>query len=568
MQPAMQHRRGRSMGSGAKERDEDLSLFHEMQKRDRDKRKVVQPHGGGVLDMPPAGRAIASYVYRIPASTPSKIKAGDDLLTSDLDKNDYDWLLTPPSTPLISSLDRDSPRAGSHLKMAPLVRSLTALKTSRLANATEPSSKIITGNVGARHSNSNPSFSASGNIPNRRTVAPTTSSKTASRPSTPTGRATIPSTASSRPPSLSRPPTPTRRPSTPSLHQSQAAGTTVRSSSVSKASSSTSRSSASSRGSSPTMRPRPWQPATMLGFSSEPPPNLRTTLPERSTSNTRGSAASTRPGIVNSTKTSQPETVDASNRSRRQSCSPLLARSRLTSNGLSGDRTNLGTDKQTNGIVGVSVPASMDSRMAEKVNRARSAALVQDDRSLSSSNAQVRQPMKCNTRDSSGFGRNLSKKSLDMALRHMDIRRSTPNGFRPLISNIPASALYSVRTGSSRLVASNSSAQSPIATSSNASSEHSMVMVAEPEGSEQGDEEVVSERGSKESPMSQPDSVFSLSKEVTLTAWAGSPDYRDDSVELMQLFRQGIERFSGSESPLVCQHGSAIDCGHCRAGTR
>eukprot|EP00249_Psilotum_nudum_P009824 c22176_g1_i1 orf=674-2374(-) len=566
MQPAMQHRRGRSMGSGAKERDEDLSLFHEMQKRDRDKRKVVQPHGGGVLDMPPAGRAIASYVYRIPASTPSKIKAGDDLLTSDLDKNDYDWLLTPPGTPLFSSLDQDAHRVGSPLKVAPLVRSLAALKTSRLANATEPSSKHMTGRVGVHHSNSRASFSASGSIPNRRTAVPAPNPKTASRPSTPSGRSAIPSIAFPRSTvSLSRPSTPSRRPSTPNPRQSQPAGTTVRSSSVSKACSSASRSAASSRVSSPTIRPRPWQPATMLGFSSEPPPNLRTTLPERSTSNTRGSAVSTRPGVVTATKTTQPEAVDASNRSRRQPCSSLGAKCRLTSEGLNGGRTKLGTNKQTNGIMDVSVPTVVESRMAEKVNRGRSAAML-EEQSPATSYGQGTQ-MK-STRNSSGFGRNFSKKSLEMALRHMDVRQSTPNGFRPLISNIPASALYSVRAGGARVIHNNSLVHSPIASSNGSSEYSSMVTGPELEGSEQGDEEVSSEKGSKESPMSQPDSVFSLSKEVTLTAWAGSPDYRDDSVELMQLFRQGIERFSGSESPLVCQHGSAIDCGHCRAGTR
>ncbi|MBA0750819.1 hypothetical protein Gogos_002204 [Gossypium gossypioides] len=75
--------------------------------------------------------------------------------------------------------------------------------------------------------------------------------------------------------------------------------------------------------------------------------------------------------------------------------------------------------------------------------------------------------------DSSGFGRTLSKKSLDMAMRHMDIRRSISGQQRPLMTNVPASSIYSVRSGStkSRTL---SVCDSPLATSSTASSEPSV----------------------------------------------------------------------------------------------
>ncbi|KAK9047057.1 hypothetical protein V6N11_052920 [Hibiscus sabdariffa] len=52
--------------------------------------------------------------------------------------------------------------------------------------------------------------------------------------------------------------------------------------------------------------------------------------------------------------------------------------------------------------------------------------------------------------DSSGFGRTLSKKSLDIAIRHMDIRQRIPDNLRPLMTNIPTSSMYSVRSGSAR----------------------------------------------------------------------------------------------------------------------
>lgn len=54
-----------------------------------------------------------------------------------------------------------------------------------------------------------------------------------------------------------------------------------------------------------------------------------------------------------------------------------------------------------------------------------------------------------------------------------DIRRSIPGNLRPLMTNIPASSMYSVRSGHtrSRTV---SVSDSPLATSSNASSEMSV----------------------------------------------------------------------------------------------
>ncbi|KAK9189509.1 hypothetical protein WN943_018107 [Citrus x changshan-huyou] len=54
----------------------------------------------------------------------------------------------------------------------------------------------------------------------------------------------------------------------------------------------------------------------------------------------------------------------------------------------------------------------------------------------------------------------------------LDIRRSIPGNLRPLMTNIPASSMYSVRSGPrSRTV---SVSDSPLATSSNASSELSV----------------------------------------------------------------------------------------------
>lgn len=54
-----------------------------------------------------------------------------------------------------------------------------------------------------------------------------------------------------------------------------------------------------------------------------------------------------------------------------------------------------------------------------------------------------------------------------------DIRRSIPGNLRPLMTNIPASSMYSVRSGPTRSRPVSVS-DSPLATSSNASSEVSV----------------------------------------------------------------------------------------------
>jgi hypothetical protein len=66
--------------------------------------------------------------------------------------------------------------------------------------------------------------------------------------------------------------------------------------------------------------------------------------------------------------------------------------------------------------------------------------------------------------NSLGYGRNLSKSSIDMALRHMDIRRGMTGNLRPLVTKVPASAMYSVRSRPGSVT------NSPVATSSTVSS--------------------------------------------------------------------------------------------------
>ncbi|XP_051130640.1 uncharacterized protein LOC127251105 [Andrographis paniculata] len=365
----------------------------------------------------------------------------DDLLSSaEGGKNDYDWLLTPPGTPLAPSSDGiDSQTSHMASRRGSLARSISTTKASRLSvtpseknHAAKPmrSSSVTRSSVsGAQYttySNKSTSIlntsSASvssyirSSTPTNRSSAITKSSTTTShstvsrsttpskprpslsmpsvdkprqsqnsRPSTPTSRSQM--SACLNPPSprtTSRPSTPVRRNPTPSL--SPASGPSIPGARVLT----NGRSLASvSRPSSPGPRVRTLpQPVPLPDFPLETPPNLRTTLPDRPLS-----AGRSRPGVAHTAK-GNVETASNISTVLKRSSSPVIARGRLSEHN--------GRRILTNG----QLSDNMDSRR------------------------EMRKPVKAST-DNTGFGRTISKKSLDMAIRHMDIRNGS-NAFRPL----------------------------------------------------------------------------------------------------------------------------------------
>ncbi|XP_065854587.1 uncharacterized protein [Euphorbia lathyris] len=460
-----------------KEKDEELALFLEMRRRGNDKEKVqgnsdsldtslgtFNPRGSSVSNIPP------------------RKTAAERFLDSENDKSDYDWLLTPPRTP---SLEMESQKtAMSQNRMANAC--VTALKSRLINIQEEPASRT---NLGSKRITL-PSALHSSNCTNRRP-----SSTSAIRPATPTGRATLPTSTkpsrSSTPTSratmpsfkpgpvrsstptrtVTRSSTPAGRPSIPVLKSAVRSSTPTRqmstpasapgfarSSSVTKSASSTLKNPVPPRGNSPAKMSRPMKPYEIPGFSLDAPPNLRTSLPERPASASRG-----RPGGTHA-RSSCVET-GSKGRPRQQSCSPTRGRAKNSS--ANGGRISIPSKSRTlsNGSDDVN-PVLMGTQMVERVINMRKLAPPKQDDLHSTHNSS------CGL-DSTGFGRTLSKKSLDMALRHMDIRRSVPGKLRPLTS-IPASSVYSVRSGGSTKSKSNSGLDSPLATSSNASSELSV----------------------------------------------------------------------------------------------
>ncbi|KAL9418573.1 hypothetical protein AB3S75_036516 [Citrus x aurantiifolia] len=537
MQAAALKQRQQLRASMMKEKDEELSLFLEMRKREKEQGNLLL-NNSEEFDAPLGSRPGTSPIFNISSSNAATRKIGaDDFLNSDNDKNDYDWLLTPPGTPLFPSLEMESQKSVMSQigtpKLAdpqpePPVRSNLASRqpasspglnitstgvrrpsssggpgsrpstptgrstltaSSKPSRSPTPTSRPTLSSTKPALSSTRPAVSTTKPTlsTSKATLSATKSSISASKPtvsaskptvsaskptvparsSTPsrsTARSSTPtSSPSSIPPSksTSRASTPTRRPSTPSSAPSVSAPPVKSSPSATKPALTTSKNLVSSHGTSPTVKSRPWNPSKMPGFSLDAPPNLRTSVPERPLSATRG-----RPGAP-SPRSSSVEPV-SNGRPRRQSCSPSRARA---SNGivhLSGSSVpafSRGYSKVNDNVS----PVVIGTKMVERViNMRKLAPPKQDDKHSPHSNLTG----KTSSPDSLGFGRTLSKKSLDMAIRHMDIRRSIPGNLRPLMTNIPASSMYSVRSGPrSRTV---SVSDSPLATSSNASSELSV----------------------------------------------------------------------------------------------
>ncbi|XP_072975516.1 uncharacterized protein [Typha angustifolia] len=441
----------------------------------------------------------------------------DDLLDADLGKHDYDWLLTPPGTPRVPSVDATEKPLSSTVPKRNTVRSSSTTRSSRLSasqpengptarpvrsssvsrpsisssylsnnnrtsvlntssasvtsrpstpgkragslTATRPltpvsrpgptrsstpvktrSSASSTGVKAGAPQNSRPSTPTSRprttsnptdgasqhsrpSTPTSRphtTSNPTDGSSQNSRPSTPTSRPRLtsnpssgalqnsrPSTPSSRPritsnltantnPTVARPSsrssTPTRRSITPSsaptvgrLPSVGRIPATGGLTSVSRIPSTSGRNSApSSRPSSPSPRPRaPVRPLDIPDFPNDTPPNLRTKLPERPSS-----AGRVRPGMaltVRGSPNSEPSPVG----SNKRISLPIVTRSKFPEN---PPRASL----PSNGHQAKPLPEAEARRSARPST----------------------------TTESTGFGRTISKKSLDMALRHMDIRQN------------------------------------------------------------------------------------------------------------------------------------------------
>ncbi|KAK9986087.1 hypothetical protein SO802_031038 [Lithocarpus litseifolius] len=392
-----------------KEKDEELAIFFEMRRREIDNERNISAQPNTALESNPM--------------TTTRKTRTDEFLNSENDKSDYDWLITPPDTPVFHSMERDSQKTILGQIEIPNARPIVLKSRVAKIQAEPPSRSSIAPKQPTSPSGQNSSSNVRSSTPTR----------FAARSSTPTARHSFRAVKCT-----SRSSTPNRQSSTPSKAPSPSAPP-GRSSSAPRSGPAISKNPVPSRGSSPTVKSKPWKPSDIPGFSLDAPPNLRTSLPDRPVS-----ASRSRVGAPSATSSSS-NSVSASHGSAYSNGNAFQAQIRSVVN-----------DSDT-----VS-PVVMGTKMVERVVNMRKLAPPKQDDSHSTHDNQGGKSL---SNDSSGFGRTLSKISLDMAEAYGNLR--------PLVTNIPASSMYSVRSGAakSRTV---SATDSPLATSSNTSSEPSL----------------------------------------------------------------------------------------------
>ncbi|XP_039008943.1 uncharacterized protein LOC120137206 isoform X1 [Hibiscus syriacus] len=426
------HKRWCSLEGGLNvhEKDDDLALFNEMQSKERDNFLLQSS-----FDMEDSFSTKLKYFsdFKLGVSVPVRGETSE-LLDADEEKNDYEWLLTPPDTPLFPLLDDEPPPANIPRRGRPRTQPISISRSSTMDKSYRSSRG-----------------SAS---PNRLSPSPrSTSSTLQSR-----GR---PSSAPQSSPI--RQPTPTRRPS-PSPSRSSTPA--QRSSTPTPQITSTGRRGASpvrtSRGNSTSPKTRAWQ-SNIPGFSLDAPPNLRTSLGDRPASYVRGSSPASRNG--------------REARFGRKSMSPTASRS--VSSSYSHDRDQLSS--YSRGSVASSGDDDLDplqsiplSGSTLSVPRRLGTYTNNRGATFNKKSARVLSPSSA------------PKRSFDSALRQMAYRKSPPNMFRPLLSSVPSTTFY-VGKGSSAhgsLMSKNSS----VTTSSNANCHQGSSAVLNTEGSNQHDD--------------------------------------------------------------------------------
>ncbi|KAJ1392457.1 mucin-17 [Sesbania bispinosa] len=423
------HKRGRSLESGLLLRekdDDDLALFNEMQSRERENFLLQSSDD---LEDSFSTKLRHFSDTKLGITIPGRGET-NELLNADGDKNDYDWLLTPPDTPLFPSLDDEPPEINVVSRGRPRSKPISISRCSTMETSYRSSRGSASPNrVSSSPRSGNNTLESRGSPSSALNSSPTQSLRHATpsrRPSTPPAKAITPGPRSSTP-------TP-RRISTSSV---PTVSSGIRGTSPVK----------TSRGNSASPKIRAWQ-TNIPGLSSDAPPNLRTSLADRPTSYVRGSSPASRNGR------------DSASKFGRQSMSPTASRS--SSSFYSHDRDLFSS--RSKGSVISSGDDDLDSLQSIPVG---SLDRLVSRRGGSFSNSKTPSISKKSARMVSQSS--APKRSFDSALRQMD-RKSPQNMFRPLLSSVPSTTFYAGKTNSAQrsLVSRNFS----VTTSSNASSDH------------------------------------------------------------------------------------------------
>ncbi|KAF5726686.1 hypothetical protein HS088_TW22G00367 [Tripterygium wilfordii] len=460
------HKRGRSLEGGLlfKRKDDDLALFNEMQSREKED-FLLQSTDDFENTFSTKLKHFSDIKLEI--SIPVRGESSE-LLNADGEKNDYDWLLTPPETPLFSSLDDEQPPVNvvtrGRLRSHPisLSRSSTMEKGYRSSRGSA-SPKCLS--PSPRSGNS--TFQSRG----RPSSAPNSSPSRNLRPATPVQRPSPPP---------SKPSTPIPRSSTPTSRRLSIGsnGTGVRGTSPIR----------TSRGNSASPKIRAWQ-SNIPGFSSEAPSNLRTSLGDRPASYVRGSSPASRNGR------------DLGSRVGRQSMSPTASRSVSSSHGHDRDQFS----SHSRGSIASSGDDDVDSLQSVPVGSLDRLTSKRVGPSFSNNRAPSFS-WKSSKIVSPGSA---SKRAFDPAVRQLDNRKSPQNMFRPLLSSVPSTTFYIGKASSAHR--SMMSRNSSVTTSSNASSDQGTCAALDTEGSDHLQDDLACESGKVPYP-DVPEEVFAFDK--------------------------------------------------------
>ncbi|KAG2592561.1 hypothetical protein PVAP13_5NG559700 [Panicum virgatum] len=393
---------------------------------------------------------------------------------------------TRPSTPAKNHPSVSSSRTNS---TAPKT---TSAQSSRSSTPTSRSRILSTSSSNTSGAVSRPS-SSSGKIPS---ITRTSSSSTVSSVSRSSSRSSTPTRQ------------PTMRSSTPSVGCSPSGGRISGSNNLtsngrvlaSSGWSSAPSSAPSSRPSSPNTRLRaPVRPLDIPDFPSETPPNLRTKLPERPLS-----AGRVRPGMslgVRSTPNAEPVPTAPV----KKMSVPAISRSKFSDIESKTSPTN-----------------GHQSRQSER----------------SFLEGQTTRTSRSVTAADNGFGRTISRKSLDMAIRHMDIRqnlggirgaslfphsiRSTTTKGRPARASDPGHSI----TNGDRYITDNGSSNGHFSgDSSSALSHNGGSSIGSPDRESTGTKEVLSELDIYANSRYE---AMLLKEDTKNTSWLHSVDDKSD----------------------------------------
>ncbi|XP_011015874.1 PREDICTED: uncharacterized protein LOC105119429 [Populus euphratica] len=370
--------------NGRKDRDEDLLLFKELHRREKDRlASLLQP----VSDEFEPNTAGNHALYRIASGR----KGSGYELFGENDKNDYDWLKTPPATPLFPSLEMEANAQGNIVQREiPIIQ-----PPSRFA---DNSDALKGSTVTVRTPNSKPN-----RIPQRsvtpgqkQRISTSTENKNSKVAAQILDQKRAQLTTNSNFANLAKP------------SNQKSSQTNFLPSNLSK----DIKTKPEKRGVSPSVRST--IAAQIPGFSNDTPPNLRT---DRATSATRG-----RPVAANPTASVR-QKQDPAPRPRRQSCSPSVTRGRKESN-----EENLTTSK---GIIvtGNNGAQIFGSRMVDKVMNARKLGAEEREARPKQQGATKSANSSANASPSHGFGRMMvtTKSQMDMAFKHMVIAKDRIN---------------------------------------------------------------------------------------------------------------------------------------------